>query len=452
MVFRPDSTDQVEVAADRGAASHLREVGVQQGPRGAGADGRALRTERGIREMERDVFRVRVSTGRRDSLTGSPKQLERIVRGGVREARRVHSELESEVKKGRLGDPTMTLGELLDLWLALCEKRLGKPGRGGLAKNTFDNYKLQVRTLKETHLASVQLSRLTTRKPIEEAYEAFSEVLGPARIVQLHKVLRAAFNHAVGEGWMIVNPAALIRDKPAPPKSKRTIPTREQVEAAFAEARSRHPDLDTFLATAALTGLRRQALCGLKWSDIDFHEKAISLRRVVNMVGGRPVVSEHAKHRRGRALPPPKYLDQALVPVLTELHERQAQRARESGTTLPKDGWLFSRDGMGRDHVSPSHFGRLVSDVMDTIGIDATLHSLRHHRGSKLVSEGVDPAVAARELDHQSLSYFLDTYVHPVRSSIDPKLERIGRAYGIGGSDRVPSSQERGVSRDAPKG
>jgi len=43
--------------------------------------------------------------GSRDPLTGSPKQLERIVRGGIREARRVHSELETEVKKGRHGGP-----------------------------------------------------------------------------------------------------------------------------------------------------------------------------------------------------------------------------------------------------------------------------------------------------------------------------------------------------------
>ena len=56
---------------------------------------------------------------------------------------------------------------------------------------------------------------------------------------------------------------------------------------------------------------------------------------------------------------------------------------------------------------------------MKLVGTDSTLHSFRHHRGSKLVSEGVDPAIADRELDHASLSYFLNTYVHPVRSTIN---------------------------------
>jgi len=122
---------------------------------------------------------------------------------------------------------------LLDAWLALCAKRVGKPGRAGLEQNTYNNYELQVRTLKAaTQLASITLNRLTTRQPVEETYEALGEVLGQARKVQVHKALRAAFNHAIGEGWMTINPAALVREKPSPPQTSRETPTKEQVEEA----------------------------------------------------------------------------------------------------------------------------------------------------------------------------------------------------------------------------
>jgi hypothetical protein len=233
----------------------------------ARADSDPLRVERGITEIERDVFRVRVSTGDRDPLSGSPKQLERIVRGGIREARRVRSELQAKVIVGLRGAPSMTVGELLDEWLAGCAKRLGKPGRAGLEPSTYNNYELQVRTLKATRLASVRLEHLTTRQPIEETYEALEDVLGPARRVQVHKALRfqvhkalrSAFNHAMGEGWMSMNPAALVRTRPPEPKTRRATPTSEQVGQAYAIARRFDPDLDVFLATAALTGLRRQA-------------------------------------------------------------------------------------------------------------------------------------------------------------------------------------------------
>ena len=386
--------------------------------------------ERGITEVEKGVFRIRVFAGR-DPLTGHPIQPERIVHGGIRRAREVRTELESEVRERLLGGPEITVGALLDIWLASCEKRLGKPGRGGLEQNTYDNYGLQVRTLKATHFASMRLDKLKTRGPVEETYEALSEVLGSARMVQVHKALRQAFNYAIGEGWMVINPAALVRDKPSPPKRKAMTPTSEQVAEMILVAKKVHPDLDAFVATAALTGLRRQALCGLRWSDIDFDEQLVRVRRVVNVIQGKPELVEHAKHRRGKPEPLPKYLDEALVPILNELRERQVERASASGTTMPSDGWLFSRDGMGLEHVSPDHFGRLVADVMDRLDLKSTLHSLRHHRGSQLVAEGVDPATAAAELDHASLSYFLDTYVHPVRKEVDPKLRSVGKSYTI---------------------
>jgi integrase len=395
----------------------------------AGGKPGELHQERGIKEIEKGVFRVRVFTGRHP-LTGSPIQRERIVRGGIRRAREVRSDLESEARDAE-GSPDMTVAALLDVWLETCRKRLGKPGRAGLEQNTYDNYDLQVRTLKSTQLATTSIGDLRTRGPVEQMYEALGEVLGPARMVQVHKALRQAFNYAIGEGWMLINPAALVREKPSPPKRSAATPTSKEVEALIVAARAVHPDLDAFLATAALTGLRRQALCGLRWSDVDLQKKLIHIRRVLNVVRGKPAVVDYAKHRRGQSEPPPKHLDAALAPMLKELRDRQRRRLEETGTSEPKDGWLFSRDGMGLEHVHPDHFGRLVGEVMDCVDLKSTLHSLRHHRGSQLVARGVDPATAAAELDHKSTSYFVDTYVHPLHKVADAKLKAVGKSYKI---------------------
>ena len=145
----------------------IEESTVSNGSRLARSD-IALRAERGIKEVAPEVFRVRVNTGTRDPLTGSPKQLERVVRGGIREARRVRSELETKVRAGGRGVPSMTVGELLDAWLAGCAKRVGKTGRGGLEQSSYNNYELQVRTLKATQLARVRLDQITSRQPVEE--------------------------------------------------------------------------------------------------------------------------------------------------------------------------------------------------------------------------------------------------------------------------------------------
>lgn len=407
-----------------------------------------LHQERGIKELERGVFRVRVFKGR-DPLTGNPIQSEKTVRGGIRRAREVRTELESEARVTVAG-PEITVGALLDLWLASCHKRIGKPGRAGLEQNSYKSYDLQVRTLKATQLASMRLGDIRTRGPVEQTYEALGEVLRPSRMVQVHKALRQAFNYAVGEGLMMINPAALVRDKPSPPRRSAPTPTSDQVSTLIEAASRIHPDLDAFVATAALTGLRRQALCGLMWSDIDLAEQSIRIHRVITIVYGRPEIKEYGKHRRGKPEPPPKHLDDALVTVLEELRSRQRRRAKEAGISYPKDGWVFSRDGIGLEHVDPAHFGKLTSEAMKRVGLSSTLHSLRHHRGSQLVAEGVDPATAAAELDHASLSFFLDTYVHPVKNDVDPKLRAVGKGYSINlGEDsapeKVPTSDSTGT-------
>ena len=64
---------------------------------------------------------------------------------------------------------------------------------------------------------------------------------------------------------MVLNPAhasSWWTVLPPEPKNRHATPAREQIDEAYALAQHLDPDLDVFLATAALTGLRRQAHVG----------------------------------------------------------------------------------------------------------------------------------------------------------------------------------------------
>ena len=87
--------------------------------------------ERGIRELEKGVFRVRVWTSD-VPLTGNPIQRERIVRGGIRRARDIRVELESELRESRIGGADMTVGALLDAWLRAVGNEWASPAAPGL--------------------------------------------------------------------------------------------------------------------------------------------------------------------------------------------------------------------------------------------------------------------------------------------------------------------------------
>ena len=47
------------------------------------------------------------------------------------------------------------------------------------------------------------------------------------------------------------------------------------------------------------TGMRRGEACGLRWSDIDWHQRALHIRRNVVKLSGQPILVKEPKTRAG---------------------------------------------------------------------------------------------------------------------------------------------------------
>ena len=59
-------------------------------------------------------------------------------------------------------------------------------------------------------------------------------------------------------------------------------------------------DKATVASSRRRPGLRRSELCGLKWSDIDLEERTLIVRRTVQRVRGRGLVSGNPKTEKSR--------------------------------------------------------------------------------------------------------------------------------------------------------
>jgi|GEM_PF-1629451 integrase len=359
--------------------------------------------------MGRDVWEIRYIAGQ-DVLTGKPLRRSETFHGGYREALKRRSELISEVQKGQGGGLRSTVGALLDAWLARNEER---NANGDLADNTLASYRYQVKRLKEFAPAflALRLDRLESAEPVEDLLRALRLAgVTPAGVVQTHKAIRAAFEWGIGRRWLKWNPAKYLDDNPSPPKKSTPKITVDQVKLLVETAPQVHPDFPAYFLVAALTGLRRQALCGLMWSDIDWKNQMLTINRVRNQVWGKTVEVEWAKHGRGKPKPQ-NWLDPVAVDTLTALQNAQLRRCHDSGTTPPADGWVFSLDGLGLQPMSGDYVQRRVKRIAELAGLPHRSHDLRHHRATELVAAGVDVARVAQELDHQDKSFTLRTYV-----------------------------------------
>jgi integrase len=93
------------------------------------------------------------------------------------------------------------------------------------------------------------------------------------------------FQHAMRYEWMTRNPILLVRQSALPVKEEIVL-TPVEVAALLAELRD---PFSTLILLAAVTGLRRGELFGLKWEDINFAEAEIQVvRSVVDQVEGPP--------------------------------------------------------------------------------------------------------------------------------------------------------------------
>lgn len=228
--------------------------------------------------------------------------------------------------------------------------------------------------------------------------------LAASTIREIHTILNGAFGRAVAWGWLGVNPLDPV-SPPEAPKPNPQPPSSGDAAVLVTTAWRTDPDWGAYLWLAMTTGKRRGELCGLRLADIDLESATAQFWLAVKQAGAE-LYTGHPKGGRLTRVA----LDAESVEVMREHLARCAARAAEAGVALDSDGFVFS-DSL--DHSTPwrpdsvtQRFGRL----RDRLGIQTTLHKLRHYSATELIIAGVDVATVAGRLGHASASTTLNFY------------------------------------------
>jgi len=131
------------------------------------------------------------------------------------------------------------------------------------------------------------------------------------------------------------------------------------------------------------------------------------------------------KTRHGRRTIP-------LAPsIVAELraHRRREQEARLALGLgkLPADGLVFPT--MTGEPRHPDGFTKEYGKAMRGIGIETTLHALRHTHASQLIAAGVDVLTISRQLGHGSPAVTLAVYGHLLDRNDDRASQAIEAAF-----------------------
>jgi integrase len=230
-----------------------------------------------------------------------------------------------------------------------------------------------------------------------------------------HAVLRRALQGAVIKGMLASNPA----DNASPPTTSATRApetahwTPEQLATFLDQIRDHY--LGAVIRAAAMTGMRRGELCGLRWEDVDLDAAVITVRQSIVTVAGVPTVSDLKSDHSRR----PIDLDAETVAVLRRHRVAQLEQRLKAGPGWTDTALVFTNPSGAGWH--PDTISGVVQGLIDRSGLPRiTLHRLRHSHITHLLVAGVDAKTVSARPGHSSTSFTLDRYGHVLAGRQQP--------------------------------
>lgn len=337
-----------------------------------------------------------------DPVTGKEKRRWYPAGTDREKAEQLAARLATELN-GRNDDVrSLTLGAYLtERWL---------PGKKvNLAQSTWDGYRRKIDRHILPAVGHLRLRRLRAHH-LERLYDRMlhptdgRRSLAPKTVLEVHLIIRGALKDAVTR-WLVSRNVALVAHSP----KLRSIPKVEpqawnaQQLQAFLQAAAGHRLFPAFWLLAS-TGMRRSELLGLRWDDVDFKKKRVSINR------GLVAVAYELRESRGKTPNSRRAidLDPTTVRVLKAWCEWQKTEQEAAG--VESEDWVFTNtDGKPIHPHSISQTFERIANKAEVPRI--RLHDIRHTHGT-LLSIGVPAHVVAMRLGHGNPAFTIDTYQH----------------------------------------
>ena len=305
-----------------------------------------------------------------------------------------------------------TVGTWMDTWFENVARIKVRPSSHQTYKGYIDNHikpnigKIPLEKLTTMDLQKFYRKLLTKGRVERVESKEQPKGLSAKTIRNINQVISSAMDLAVAQKIILTNPSNACELPKVEHKEMQTIPA-EQLQAFLDEARATGVYEMYYIELA--TGLRRGELLGLKWTDIDWKNGVIKVRRQVARVDGQIVEAPLKTKNSYRAV--------SISPQAIEVLREQKRKTN--------DQYVFPSPNGGP--ISPDSVNNMLKRVLERAGIPTIrFHDLRHTFATIALQNGVDIKTVSGMLGHFSAGFTLDTYAHVTTSAQKEAAETMG--------------------------
>jgi len=304
----------------------------------------------------------------------------------------------------------MQLGKYLEQWLVTVKT--------SVRPKTYEQYRQIVTGYIVPILGHIKLKDVRPDH-VQSLYNTKLKSGTSNRTVRMiHAVIHRALNQAFKMGIITRNPSDVVIKPKLIKKEMKTL-TDTQVQTLLLAARGTR--YEGLYLLAVTTGLREGELLGLKWSDLDWVTRHLSVQRQLQRLSGQGLVFSEPKSASGRRV---IALGSATIEKLREHYKHQQVERLAAGEQWIENDLIFPTIiGTPSDG---SNFIRNFKSLLHANNMPIIrFHDLRHTAATLMLQQGIHPKVVQERLGHSQVSMTLDTYSHVLPNMQEEAAEKI---------------------------
>lgn len=268
----------------------------------------------------------------------------------------------------------------------------------------FEKKKILLQDLTPFQLEEYYKSRMQTKSKNDS-----SKTLSATTVKHHHQNISKALSDALRRGYISVNPATAAK-----------VPKAEKFKAEFLEPEEVNEMLILFknniielpVTLCAIYGFRRSEVLGLKWHNINFKKRQITIAETLQQNTGGEYTDKPKTESSYRILP----MTESVYTLLQSHKELQMQRKKLMGNCYSDNDYVCTwQDGKV---ITPNYLTSKFHEIISKSTLPhIRLHDLRHSVASNLLSNGFTVVQVQEWMGHANASTTLDIYSHAAKDS-----------------------------------